>query len=132
MSLDLDDSYFADHYTEEPLCLFRIFNYPPSSEKQTHEPQWGVGEHTDYGVLTCSNRMIQEACKSKVRKMVGCTVIPNAFVCNIGDMLDRLTKGYYRSTPHRVLNKSGHGRLSYPFFFDPNMNAEIHPLLFLI
>jgi isopenicillin N synthase-like dioxygenase len=54
--------------------------------------------------------------------------IPNSFVCNIGDMLDRLTGGHYLSTPHRVVNRSGHDRLSFPFFFDPNFNAEIRPI----
>ena len=54
--------------------------------------------------------------------------IEGALVCNIGDMLDRLTGGVYRSTPHRVRNISGKSRLSFPFFFDPGWNAEIVPL----
>ena len=43
-------------------------------------------------------------------------------------MLDKMTGGFYRSTPHRVLNKSGKSRLSFPFFFDPNFDAKIHPI----
>jgi isopenicillin N synthase-like dioxygenase len=54
--------------------------------------------------------------------------VANSFVCNIGDMLDRLTGGLYRSTTHRVKNFSGKDRLSFPFFFDPNFNARIEPI----
>lgn len=54
--------------------------------------------------------------------------IEGALVCNIGDMLDRLTGGFYRSTPHRVRNRSSHTRLSFPFFLDPSFEAEIVPL----
>jgi hypothetical protein len=43
-------------------------------------------------------------------------------------MLDRLTGGWYRSTPHRVRNVSGRDRFSFPFFFDPGFSAEIPPL----
>lgn len=52
----------------------------------------------------------------------------DSFVCNIGDMLDRMTRGLYRSTPHRVQNKSGRNRQSFPFFFDPNFNVEVKPI----
>ena len=43
-------------------------------------------------------------------------------------MLDRLTGGWYRSNPHRVRNRSGNERLSFPFFFDPDFTAEVPPL----
>src|SRR5579862_8502443 len=48
LGLGLPESYFADHGTRDPLTLFRIFNYPPSVSPEL----WGVGEHTDYGLLT--------------------------------------------------------------------------------
>jgi isopenicillin N synthase-like dioxygenase len=54
--------------------------------------------------------------------------IPGSFVCNIGDMLDRMTGGVYRSTAHRVKSPSEDDRLSFPFFFDPNFNSEIKPI----
>src|SRR5262249_15302800 len=41
LSLGLEESYFADHLTGEPLTLFRIFNYPPPADPTL----WGVGEH---------------------------------------------------------------------------------------
>jgi isopenicillin N synthase-like dioxygenase len=43
-------------------------------------------------------------------------------------MLDRLTRGLYRSTPHRVRNTSGRGRLSFPFFFDPGFDARVESM----
>jgi len=43
-------------------------------------------------------------------------------------MLDRLTGGWYLSTPHRVRNNSGEERLSFPLFFDPDFAAAMVPL----
>src|SRR5439155_13136164 len=52
LSLGLEESYFADHYTADPLILFRIFNYPAPPSNAEAESSLGVGEHTDYGLLT--------------------------------------------------------------------------------
>ncbi len=125
LSLDLEESYFADRYTGEPLTLFRIFNYPPPADPTL----WGVGEHTDYGLLTIL--LQDDAGGLEVRsrsQWVSAPPVPGSFVCNIGDMLDRMTKGLFRSTPHRVRNPAPRDRLSFPFFFDPGFFARVQPI----
>lgn len=124
LSLDLDENYFHDHFTKDPLTLFRIFNYP-----KPQDDGWGVGEHTDYGVLTVLLQDTNGGLEVKSKSgWVAAPPIPGTFVCNIGDMLDRMTRGLYRSTPHRVKNKSGKDRVSFPFFFDPGFHTLVKPL----
>jgi isopenicillin N synthase-like dioxygenase len=130
LSLGLDAGYFATGYTADPTVLFRIFRYPPSPP-QTRD--WGVGEHTDYGLVTLLAQDDSGGLQIAVpagngQGWIDAPPLPGTLVCNIGDMLDRLTGGWYRSTPHRVRNLSGHGRLSFPFFLDPGFAAEVPPL----
>src|SRR4051812_42598128 len=125
LSLDLPESYFADRCTGDPLVLFRIFNYPPPADPGL----WGVGEHTDYGLLTIL--LQDDAGGLEVRsqsRWVAAPPVPGTFVCSIGDMLDRMTGGLFRSTPHRVRNPAPRARLSFPFFFDPNFFAPVRPI----
>ena len=130
LSLGLDATYFADRYTAEPLILFRIFNYPSRPAPAGQDVQWGVGEHSDYGLLTILWQDDVGGLQVKTRDgWVDAPPLPRSFVCNIGDMLDRMTGGLYRSTPHRVaLNTSGRDRLSMPFFFDPHFEARVRPI----
>ena len=129
LSLGLDKDYFNGHFTYDPLTLFRIFHYPSSDKKPDDANLWGVGEHTDYGVLTILKQDSVGGLQIKSQgKWLEAPYIPNTFVCNIGDMLERMTGGYYRSTPHRVKNRTTKSRLSFPFFFDPNFEAEMHAI----
>lgn len=129
LSLGLEANFFNDHYTGDPLTLFRIFNYPYHPQQEQEEQLWGVGEHTDYGVLTILKQDDAGGLQVKSQSnWIDAPPIPHSFVCNIGDMLDRLTKGFYRSTPHRVLNTSKRDRLSFPFFFDPSFEAAIEAI----
>jgi isopenicillin N synthase-like dioxygenase len=129
LSLGLDDKYFEHHYTAEPTILFRIFRYPASAPFQGEADEWGVGEHTDYGLLTLLAQDEHGGLQVKAGEgWINAPPMPGALICNIGDMLDRLTGGWYRSTPHRVLNTSGVDRLSFPLFFDPGLAAAVRPL----
>src|SRR5205809_109244 len=81
--------YFPSRYTSRPTLLFRIFHYPPSAK---NDGRWGVGEHTDYGLLTLLAQ--DDAGGLQVKTAHGwleAPPIPETLVCNIGDMLDRLT-----------------------------------------
>jgi isopenicillin N synthase-like dioxygenase len=125
VALCLGESWFAENLTYDPLILFRIFRYPPIDDARS----WSVGEHTDYGLLTL---LAQDSSGGlQVRISDGWIDIPpidGTLVCNLGDMLERLTAGAYRSTPHRVLNTADHDRLSFPFFLDPSWDASVTPL----
>ena len=124
LGLGLPADWFRLHLTSDPTVLFRIFRYPMDGPGE-----WGVAQHTDYGLLTllaqddCGGLQVRSA-----RDWVDVEPIPNTFVCNIGDMLERMTGGRYRSTLHRVRNTSGRDRLSFPFFFDPAWDAIVQPL----
>ena len=128
IGLGLDRSWFSQNLTREPLVLFRIFRYP-SLESGVAPDAWSVGEHTDYGLLTILGQDGSGGLQAKTRE--GWIDVPpssGAFVCNLGDMLERLTGGRYRSTPHRVRNAGTADRLSFPFFIDPSWGARVDRL----
>jgi isopenicillin N synthase-like dioxygenase len=122
VSLCKPEYYFHKYFTKDPLLLFRIFHYPAVSQPN----HWGVGEHTDYGLLTI---LLQDDIGGLQVKSRGIWIdappIENTFICNIGDMLELITNGLFTSTPHRVKNNSCKSRYSFPLFFDPNMQSQI-------
>ena len=126
LALDLEADWFDRTLTADPLVLFRIFHYPPLPKD---DERWSVGQHTDYGLLTI---LAQDRSGGlEVRGPDGWVAAPpieQSFVVNLGDMLERMTAGAYRSTPHRVRNASGVDRLSFPLFFDPAWDAEVLPV----
>ena len=127
LGLGLERDWFDRQLTSDPLILFRIFRYPPEADQL--DRSWGVAEHTDYGLLTILRQDTAGGLQVHVPSgWIDAPPLPGTFVCNLGDMLERMTGGRYRSTPHRVRNTSGVGRLSFPFFFDPGWDVVVPPL----
>jgi isopenicillin N synthase-like dioxygenase len=128
LALGLGASWFEQHLTAEPTVLLRIFRYPPR-DPHREVGEWGVAEHTDYGLLTI---LAQDATGgleiASGGRWVAVPPRPDALVCNLGDMLERMTGGAYRSTPHRVRAPERGERLSFPFFFDPSWDVRVESL----
>jgi isopenicillin N synthase-like dioxygenase len=124
--LGLPQDFFVQHYTHDPTILFRIFNYPRQPDATSG---WGVGEHTDYGFMTLLEQ--DDVGGLQVRhgeQWLEVPDVPNSFVCNVGDMLERLTRGRYISALHRVRSSRERDRISMALFFDPSFDARLTPI----
>ena len=133
MKLSLMSAGIKDHSIlnsfETPTIWLRLLHYP-SIPKSSPNDLYGSAPHTDFGCLTI---LTQDGIgglqvQTKNGDWIDIPKVEGSFVVNVGDMLHRLTNGLLRSTPHRVINKSGQERFSCPFFFDPHVNTNIQPL----
>jgi isopenicillin N synthase-like dioxygenase len=128
IGLGLGPDYFLERYTRDPTVLFRIFNYPPATAS-ANEDELGVGEHTDYGLIT----LLRQDDVGGLEiwhddRWLPAPPVHDSFVCNVGDMLERLTAGRYVSALHRVRNLSKQDRISMPLFLDPGFDAVLEPI----
>ena len=124
VDLGLPETFFLDKFAR-PMATLRLLHYPPIPTE--HGPQLGAGEHTDYGNLTllATDDVGGLEVRSRDGTWLRAPVIPDAFVCNIGDCLMRWTNDIYVSTPHRVVNPSGRERRSVAFFLDADPDAQV-------
>jgi isopenicillin N synthase-like dioxygenase len=125
VGLGLAPDWF-DRWCADPVVLLRIFRYPPAPDGV--RAGWGVAEHTDYGLVTL---LAQDSTGGLEVRVDGhwqeVTPVEDALVCNLGDMLERVTGGLFRSTPHRV-RVPDRERISMPLFLDPSWDALVEPL----
>ncbi|CAH2065194.1 unnamed protein product [Thlaspi arvense] len=76
------------------------------------------------------NPIADMICKDKDSKPQKWEYVPSikgAFIVNLGDLLERWSNGYFKSTLHRVLG-TGQDRYSIPFFVKPSHNCVIECL----
>lgn len=128
-ALSLQEDFISSNVTlDDPVVLPRIFHYPAQTNKENvNDERWGIGDHTDYGLWTMilTNAPGLEVIHPKTNQMVAVPYIANSFFMNAGDVLDRLTRGIYKSPLHRARNIGNESRISIPFFYDPGWTARM-------
>ena len=142
--LKLDADYF-EAYLPDGETLLRAIHYPPINDPDL--PNVRAAAHEDINLITLLVGSEQEGLEvlSRRGEWVPISLIEGTIICNVGDMLQRLSNAMLPSTTHRVVNPSGDAatksRYSIPFFVHPEpamslsclpqcVNAE-NPLRFL-
>ncbi|GLT81103.1 hypothetical protein SLA2020_525070 [Shorea laevis] len=97
----------------------------------------GVGRHSDMGTLTV---LLQDGIGGLYVKVeedvdfatkgewVEIPPLPGALVINVGDTLQILSNGKYKSAEHRVRTTSASSRVSIPVFTMPKLSVKVAPL----
>ncbi len=115
LSVDWYDCHFS-----QPTILQRVIHYPTNG--------CTAGKHTDNGFFTI---LIQEQIKVASLQVFlnnEWTPVPSlaeGFVINIGDMLQLMSDGLFKSTPHRVNHFGAGSRVSLPFFVYPDIDVSL-------
>lgn len=114
---------------EHPTTWLRLLHYPPMPPRSPDD-LYGSAPHTDFGCLTLLAQDDVGGLQVMTRDgdWLDAPRVPGSFVVNVGDMLHRMSNGRLRSTPHRVINRSGRERYSCPYFYDCHVNTTVAPL----
>lgn len=127
VSLDLDPGFFATRY-RRPLGRGQLVFYPPHP-RDREVPNLGAAAHCDFGCVTLLLQDDNGGLEIRRRDgdWVAAPPIEGTLVVNIGDLLARWSNDRFRSTLHRVVNRSPNRRHSIAVFYDPDSDAVIDP-----
>lgn len=130
LHLGLAPRWFDDKVGEGNSVL-RVIHYPPVVPGSTGQR---AGAHEDINAITLLLGAEEAGLQLLDRdgRWLDLNPAPGTLVCNIGDMLARLTNHVLPSTTHRVVNpapdRAGRSRFSMPFFLHFNPDFEIRTL----
>lgn len=125
------DRHFFDPTVDHGNSILRLLHYPPVP---ADGPNIRAGAHEDINVITLLLGAEEAGLEVLDRdgQWLAINPPPGSVVCNIGDMLQRLTNHVLPSTTHRVVNpapeRRGFSRYSTPFFLHFNPDYEIRTL----
>ncbi|XP_054803748.1 codeine O-demethylase-like [Prosopis cineraria] len=116
---------------EDGMQSLRMTYYPPCPKP---EQVMGFGAHSDATGITILNQ-VNGVSGLQVKKndiWLPVNVLSNALVVNVGDILEIMSNGVYKSVRHRATVNSDNERISMALFFLAKLESEIGPAMSLI
>jgi isopenicillin N synthase-like dioxygenase len=128
LALGQDEHVFAPIYDGAPHQLLKLIRYVGRDSVAGDQ---GVGAHKDSGLLSLILQDGAGGLQVEVTpgQWIEATPVADAFVVNIGELLELASDGYLRATMHRVVSpSSGSERYSAAFFLGARLDATVPAL----
>lgn len=121
------DRAHLQSWFEAPLTNMTLLHYPPQDPGAETS---GIHAHKDTNVLTFLHPDPVGGLQIRDRDGSWIEAAPpdTAILVNIGEMLELWSGGEFVATPHRVVNRSGAHRYSFPWFLVPRHDVIVEPL----
>ncbi|KAG7034882.1 1-aminocyclopropane-1-carboxylate oxidase 1, partial [Cucurbita argyrosperma subsp. argyrosperma] len=128
-NLGLPKGYLKNVFygSKGPTFGTKVSNYPPCPKPDLIK---GLRAHTDAGgiILLFQDDKVSGLQLLKDDQWVDVPPVRHSIVVNIGDQLEVITNGKYKSVLHRVIaQRDGEGRMSLASFYNPGSDAVIYP-----
>ncbi|KAI9074088.1 hypothetical protein K1719_033064 [Acacia pycnantha] len=116
---------------DDGMQSVRMTYYPPCPEP---ELVVGLTPHSDATGITILHQVngVEGLEIKKDGVWIPVSFLPDAFVVNVGDIMEILSNGVYSSIEHRAAVNKEKERISIAMFFNPKFEAEIGPFKSLI
>lgn len=127
-NLGLEKGYLkkAFHGSKGPNFGTKVSNYPPCPKPDLIK---GLRAHTDAGgiILLFQDDTVSGLQLLKDGQWVDVPPMRHSIVVNLGDQLEVITNGKYKSVLHRVVAQTDGNRMSIASFYNPGNDAVIYP-----
>ncbi|XP_040381154.1 protein SRG1-like [Oryza brachyantha] len=124
--LGLQEGYFAGMLDENAMTYAR-FNYYPRCPRP--EQVLGLKPHSDASVITVASMDDSVSGLQVLRQGVwyDVPIVPNALLINVGDGIEIMSNGAFKSPVHRVVTNAERDRVSLAMFYTLDPEKELEP-----
>ncbi|PKI52664.1 hypothetical protein CRG98_027004 [Punica granatum] len=112
--------------------MFARFNYYPRCPRP--ELVYGLKPHSDGAAITIvlPDKEVEGLQFLRDGRWVKIPVLPHALLINVGDQVEMMTNGMFKSPMHSAILSREHDRISLAMFCTPDAETEIEPASELI
>ncbi|KAK6124122.1 hypothetical protein DH2020_042148 [Rehmannia glutinosa] len=125
-ALNIGNKLEVEEMFENGMQSVRMTYYPPCPQP---DKVIGLTPHSDASGITILLQVngVEGFQVKKDGVWMPVKFLPDAFVVNLGDIVEILSNGLYKSIEHRATVNSEKERITFAMFFNPKFEAEVGP-----